>query len=71
MGHFTSFDGLEIAYYIWGAAGALPPVVLHHGFIANANVNWVLPGIVLALTNAGRQVVALDARVHGGLRQAA
>jgi pimeloyl-ACP methyl ester carboxylesterase len=40
-------------------------VILHHGFIANANVNWVLPGIVTALTNAGRQVVALDARGHG------
>jgi pimeloyl-ACP methyl ester carboxylesterase len=55
MERFTSFDGVEIAYQVWGAVGALPPVVLHHGFIANANVNWVLPGIVAALTNAGRQ----------------
>src|ERR1035438_9843763 len=50
---------------MWGAAGALPPVFLHHGFIANADINWVRPGIVAALTNAGRQVVALDARGHG------
>jgi pimeloyl-ACP methyl ester carboxylesterase len=65
MDRFVSFDGVEIAYRTWGTAGELPPVILHHGFIANANVNWVLPGIVTALTNAGRQVVALDARGHG------
>src|SRR6266851_228986 len=65
MDRFASFDGVEIAYHTWGTAGELPPVILHHGFIANANVNWVLPGIVTALTNAGRQVVALDARGHG------
>lgn len=65
MDRFASFDGVEIAYQTWGTAGELPPVILHHGFIANANVNWVLPGIVTALTNAGRQVVALDARGHG------
>ncbi len=63
MDRFASFDGVEIAYQTWGTAGELPPVILHHGFIANANVNWVLPGIVTALTNAGRQVVALDARL--------
>jgi pimeloyl-ACP methyl ester carboxylesterase len=65
MEHFTSFDGLEIAYQIWGTASALPPVFLHHGFIASADINWVRPGIVAALTDAGRQVVALDARGHG------
>lgn len=62
---FTSFDGIEIAYYTWGEVGALPPVVLHHGFIANADLNWVQPGVVRALVTAGRQVVALDARGHG------
>src|SRR6266849_7857254 len=65
MDRFASFDGVEIAYQTCGTAGELPPVILHHGFLANANVNWVLPGIVTALTNAGRQVVALDARGHG------
>ncbi len=65
MERFTSFDGLQIAYQIWGPVGTLPPVFLHHGFIANANLNWVQPGIVAALTHAGRQVVALDARGHG------
>lgn len=65
MDHFIASDGVEIAYQTWGSAGPMPPVVLHHGFIANANLNWVLPGIVAALTDAGRQVAALDARGHG------
>jgi pimeloyl-ACP methyl ester carboxylesterase len=65
MPTFTSFDGVEIAYETWGNASPLPAVLLHHGFIANADINWVRPGIVAALTQAGRRVVALDARGHG------
>ena len=72
MQRFTSFDGVSIVYYAWPADGqqadqaaALPPVVLHHGFVANAQVNWVIPGVVQALTGAGRAVFALDARGHG------
>src|SRR5215469_1926826 len=65
MPKFTSVDGLEIAYQTWGDTGPLPAVLLHHGFIANTDINWVRPGIVEALTRAGRQVVALDARGHG------
>ena len=44
---------------------ALPPVVLHHGFVANAEANWVATGVVAALTSAGRKVIAPDARGHG------
>jgi pimeloyl-ACP methyl ester carboxylesterase len=62
---FTAPDGIELAYYVWGGASILPPVVLHHGFISNTKVNWVGTGIVEALTAAGRQIVALDARGHG------
>ena len=63
---FESFDGVAIAYYAWGTdAGRRPPVVLHHGFVVNAQLNWVLPGVVDALISAGRQVYALDARGHG------
>lgn len=68
MKRFVSFDGTEIAYQEWApesAAANLPPVVLHHGFIANATLNWVGPGVVGALVRAGRHVVALDARGHG------
>jgi pimeloyl-ACP methyl ester carboxylesterase len=62
---FPSFDGVRIAYYKWGDHSALPPVVLHHGFVANTRVNWEVPGVVAALTAAGRQVYSLDARGHG------
>ena len=62
---FPSFDGVQIAYYQWGGGSVLPPVVLHHGFVANTKVNWEVPGVVDALVRAGRQVYALDARGHG------
>jgi len=68
MKRFASFDGTEIAYQEWASeigSASLPPVVLHHGFIADANLNWVGPGVVAALVRAGRSVVALDARGHG------
>lgn len=63
---FDSFDGVPIAYYFFGPDDAAhPPVVLHHGFVVNAYLNWVLPGVVDALVAAGRRVYALDARGHG------
>jgi pimeloyl-ACP methyl ester carboxylesterase len=68
---FTSSDGVEIVYDVWdpgedsGVGGAGPPVVLHHGFGADALVNWLGPGVVDVLVSAGRVVVALDARGHG------
>jgi pimeloyl-ACP methyl ester carboxylesterase len=65
MKSFESFDGTRIAYQQWGEDNGGPWVVLHHGFIADANLNWVLPGIVDALMKAGRRVTALDARSHG------
>lgn len=65
MPTFRSSDGLEIAHYGWGEPGPQPPVVLQHGFIADARTNWELPGIVAALVACGRQVVATDARGHG------
>ncbi len=68
MPRFSSFDGIEIAYQEWGGdsmATLSPPVFLHHGFIADANLNWVGPKVTEALSRAGRRVVALDARGHG------
>src|SRR5437764_2466506 len=62
---FTAADGIGIAYYRWGTPGALPPVVLQHGFVANTQANWVLPGVVEALLAAGREVISVDARGHG------
>ncbi|SDU12583.1 alpha/beta fold hydrolase [Halopseudomonas salegens] len=65
MARFTSSDGVDIYYQQWGARQPGPPVILQHGYVANARLNWVMPGIVRALTRAGRRVIALDARGHG------
>jgi pimeloyl-ACP methyl ester carboxylesterase len=62
---YTTWDGIEIAYREWGEQGSSPPVVLHHGFVAHAEANWVAPGVVDALLAAGHHVIAPDARGHG------
>ena len=61
MANFKHGD-VEIAYLDEGAGD---PVVLVHGFAANRQVNWVEPGWVATLTDAGRRVIALDNRGHG------
>ena len=65
MPAMTAADGVEIVYDTWGEPSPEPPVILHHGFIADGNLNWVLPGVVRALEAAGRRAVVLDARGHG------
>ncbi len=67
MQSFKSWDDTQIAYQEWGGEGRAlsPPVVLHHGFVVDANANWVAPGIVDALLADGRRVIAPDARGHG------
>jgi len=60
---FQSRDGLQIAYQKWGETPL--PVVLHHGFTADADANWVATGVVDALLASGHQVIAPDARGHG------
>lgn len=65
MESFQSSDGLQIAYQQWGVPSTARPVVLHHGFVADANANWVATGVVDALVAAGRHVIAPDARGHG------
>lgn len=65
MKSFKSWDQTEIVYQEWGEQSSSPPVVLHHGFVVDANTNWVAPGIVDALLGAGRRVIAPDARGHG------
>jgi pimeloyl-ACP methyl ester carboxylesterase len=62
---FRSWDGIEIVYEEWGEPAAPPPVILHHGFVVDAEANWVLTGVVAALLAAGRRVIAPDARGHG------
>jgi pimeloyl-ACP methyl ester carboxylesterase len=40
-------------------------VLLIHGFASTAHVNWVFPGWVKTLDQAGYRVIALDNRGHG------
>ncbi len=63
-GRFTAADGVEIVYDVAGDEGA-PAVLLHHGFAADANVNWHRAGVTEKLAAAGRRVIAVDARGHG------
>jgi pimeloyl-ACP methyl ester carboxylesterase len=65
MKSFKSWDQTEIAYQEWGEPTLSPPVVLHHGFVVDANSNWAATGVVNALLVAGRRVIAPDARGHG------
>ena len=61
MKHF-SHDGFDIAYLDRGAG---EPILLIHGFASTHHVNWVAPGWVKTLVDAGYRVIALDNRGHG------
>src|SRR5579871_2534631 len=58
-----SFDsnGTKIAYFVQGEG---EPVVLIHGWLSSAGINWVLPGISSQLAK-DYHVIALDVRGHG------
>ena len=60
--HFDSFDGQRIAIHRLGTGR---PVLMLHGFIANARLNWFEPGIAQAVADAGFEVIAPDLRGHG------
>jgi pimeloyl-ACP methyl ester carboxylesterase len=59
--HFFDSNGVRIHYVIEGQG---EPVVLIHGFAANIQFQWVLPGILGSLAK-DYQVIALDCRGHG------
>lgn len=61
MPHFVS-DNHKISYLDEGQGY---PVLLIHGFASSKDVNWVHPGWVKCLTDAGYRVIALDNRGHG------
>jgi pimeloyl-ACP methyl ester carboxylesterase len=63
MHRFASGE-IELAYFDEGVPDG-PPVVLVHGFASTAHVNWVHPGWVKTLGEAGHRVVAFDHRGHG------
>lgn len=54
-------DDVTIHYRVEGAG---EPVVLIHGLLASAKLNWELPGIIAELKKNHR-VIALDCRGHG------
>ncbi|MEO1966865.1 alpha/beta fold hydrolase [Hyphomonas sp.] len=59
---FQSFDGTTISYLELGDG---PLVLLLHGFTANADLNWVRPGVAQKIADAGYRVIAPDMRGHG------
>ena len=59
--YFTSSDGLEIHYM---SVGTGTPVILIHGFTANAEDKWFKTGVADALAKS-HWVIAIDARGHG------
>src|SRR5579863_3682919 len=61
QGDFLS-NGVKIHYLTEGQG---EPVLLIHGFSANAYINWVMPGVFGKLSKHYR-VIALDNRGHGG-----
>jgi len=62
MGEFTSFDDTTIVFDDMGEG---PPVVMLHGFAADAYANWHQPKVVDAVVASGRRVITPDARGHG------
>lgn len=59
----TGADGVRLNAY---SGGEGPKAVLLHGFMANAQQNWIAPGITAALEAAGFSWLAYDHRGHGG-----
>jgi pimeloyl-ACP methyl ester carboxylesterase len=61
LDHFFDSDGVRIRYI---EAGLGPPVVLIHGYLADADRHWVSTGVFADLEKDHR-VIALDCRGHG------
>ncbi|MBY8915439.1 alpha/beta hydrolase [Nitratireductor rhodophyticola] len=55
-------DGFELSFIDEGQGD---PILLIHGFASTHYVNWVAPGWVKTLRDAGFRVIALDNRGHG------
>jgi pimeloyl-ACP methyl ester carboxylesterase len=61
-----SHDGFELAFVDRAAdVGAGEPVLLIHGFASNHFTNWVSPGWMKTLAEAGYRSIAFDNRGHG------
>ncbi|MBA3449304.1 MAG: alpha/beta hydrolase [Pseudaminobacter sp.] len=61
-----SHDGFELAFIDRPPqAGEGDPILLIHGFASSSQVNWVSPGWMKTLNDAGYRAIALDNRGHG------
>ena len=60
--NFASFDGTDLA---WHEMGEGRPLVLLHGYISNAQTNWIKYGHAATLAEAGFRVIMPDLRAHG------
>ncbi|MCO6185972.1 alpha/beta fold hydrolase [Rhizobium sp. L1K21] len=61
---FFHHDGLKLAYFAEGDPSG-EAILLVHGFASSALVNWVQPGWLKTLGDAGYRVIAIDNRGHG------
>ena len=59
---FFRHDGFDLAFIDRGSG---EPVLLIHGFASSHGVNWVTPGWIKTLTEAGYRAIAFDNRGHG------
>ena len=63
---FFTHDGFDLAFLDRApSSGSGDPVLLIHGFASSHYVNWVAPGWVKTLNDAGFRAIALDNRGHG------
>ena len=60
-----SHDGFEFAFIDQRPSPDAEPVLLIHGFASTHMVNWVSPGWVKTLNDAGYRAIAFDNRGHG------
>lgn len=59
---FESFDGVRLA---WREMGEGRPVVLIHGYMSDANTNWIRYGHAAKIAARGFRVILPDLRAHG------
>lgn len=59
---FDSWDGTRLA---WRELGEGRPAVLLHGFLSDAQTNWIRFGHAAALAERGFRVIMPDLRAHG------
>jgi pimeloyl-ACP methyl ester carboxylesterase len=62
---FFKHDGFDLAFIDQQPAPDAEPVLMMHGFASSHMVNWVSPGWMKTLTDAGYRAIAFDNRGHG------